>query len=163
MYQPYIQPLIKVGGLLLTDLPNLIILGFTLRSAAVTSCPVKISQLAAGGYTPGTGKNFRIWAYRAITLVQGGKGITLGYQDTDTGITSNTSPTNGKRFAGLGQTDGPHGAVNGAAATVPTEGLVEEAFGPAGMVIPNGKYGLVESAVNTAVVNGLIFGYEEDA
>jgi len=140
-------PSLTVAGRVFTDLSNLIVLYSAFAGVGAGYSTPRLSS-ASSGYRVPVGKSFRVLAVQVQTNnAVANSGVTLGYQDTDTGACSNTAPTNGVVIGGTNLY-----AYMG----VGEVGVIEY---PCDFSIPAGKY-LATYNGNTASAGFLkIFGY----
>lgn len=150
---PYPQNSITIGGRTFTALSSLIHLKARVSSGNATGTFTLASKVTAGGYTPSGTKSFRGLAIRltVITAVST-SGVGFGYQDTDLGFQSNTSPTNGKQVGALASNVQFQFSIH-------SMGVADYLCN---MLCPNAKYIYIgNTAGTTGEYCADLFGYEE--
>lgn len=115
-------PSITVGGLVLTDLTNLIVLAGEVFTNSRTSFRL---PTASSGYAVTTGKTLKVHAMRLNFQGTGGDAIFLTYSDNDVGFSSATAFTNSVPYAGTTNRPFPYGSGSQGNAAANTNGSTE--------------------------------------
>lgn len=141
-------PSLEIGGHVMTDLENLIVLCSSGNGASLgKSTPRKPD--ASSGYVVPASKAFRIRAIELhIATIAANSPIFFGYGDNDVGANSNTDATNLVLFGGTAQYTQFPVTVTG-----------KFSFAPIKWSVPTGKY-LFTSCATAATLGVLIYGYE---
>lgn len=146
-------PTLTVGGVVFTDLTNLIILKAYLLTASNHSTMRKVTGSA--GYQVTTGKVLTFRAYDAVveTTSSTGPFFSMSYTDNDCGSDSATAPTN-QVFEGGAATIARYGTWS----AVPTNGAPYQ--GLSFFQIPSQKYCTLDVKTGTVITIARTYGYE---
>jgi len=143
IFQPTI-PSLTIGGRVITDLANLIVLYGYSNSSATSRCSLRKVNTSTG-YTPSGTKVFQAVAVRIQTLIVATSGLALGYADTDIGLGVNTAHTSPQYLNVLPPLNGAVG--------------IDFQF-PCEIRVPNGKYFASDSQGSVWVGNIIVYGFE---
>lgn len=143
-------PALQIAGRVFTDLTNLLVFAGTINGATNRYCSPRLYSGTAG-YQVTSGKSLVIWAVATDISVAGTSFMGVGYCDNDVGMATNTAPTN------------PIYQPSSASLLAAT-GLGVYATGvkefATKLIIPTGKFLLVDSVGGTTVGTVKLFGYE---
>lgn len=149
-------PHLNIGGLVFTDLTNLIVLSGSVSTSSNGATVRKLGTQT--GYTPSGSNKFDVWGVRMVckpddTTVN----CRMYYADNDVGMNSATAPTNPVGPATASATgDSPILVMNSA---IGTDAAMEVAL--IRFQVPNGKF--LHFRVDAGAITGVIFlvyGYE---
>lgn len=142
--QAPIIPNVNIGGRIITDLTNLIMLSGVCNGAGLGNSGLRV-PFAAGARVVTSGKTFRVVA--VSMSVQTAGGTLLGYCDNDPGMGTNTALANAVYFATSGL-----GALNSAVNTYTERPIQYD--------VPAGKYLFCSNGAGALVANICVYGYE---
>lgn len=94
LIQPSVRETLQIAGRNFVDLDNLIVLSVYCSNAANAYSTFR-KGVTAAGYQVTAGKTLTLWAAKIVnSIVVAGQTISLGYADTDAGLSNTVSPTN---------------------------------------------------------------------
>lgn len=140
-------PQLTIGGRVMTDVTNLIVLMAACGGSAGTTTSGLRRSTDSSAYTPSGSKKFVAVAYSVDVLTAAGS-LQLGSADNPIGMETSTAPTNPVYETGTSVFQNINTNQTG------------HYEGYSGLQIPNGKYGFsIGNAAAAAVIR--IFGYEQ--
>lgn len=145
---PAIIPSLQIGGRLITDLSNLIILYGSFSGAANGNTTLR-KQDGSAGYAVTSGKTFVVVAVEIdLIVIAASTSCTFGYADNDVGVEVNTAFTNAV-----------YTARSASMFRIPTVTLGSYQRVP-NLSVPAGKYLFVTNQAGACVGSMRVFGYE---